>query len=76
MRPFSLTLSRERPVVAKKTLNELQNVDKRLAERQAAAGVYTADEMTDALSKLPDLEGEAENIADRVYAPYSGDARE
>jgi hypothetical protein len=62
--------------VSKKTLNELQNVDKRLAERMASNGVYTADEMTEALSKLPDLLGECENIADRIYAPYAGDARE
>lgn len=59
--------------MAKNTVNDLQNVDKRLTERLAARGDFSAEEMSSALQKLPDLEGEAENIADRVYGPIGTD---
>lgn len=59
--------------MAKKNQQDIQNVDKRLVDRVIARGDFSHDELEGALGKLPDLEGEAEDISARVYGTSSND---
>lgn len=59
--------------MAKKTQQDIQNVDKRLVDRLVARGEISPDELDGALGKLPDLQEAAEDIASRVYSTASGE---
>jgi hypothetical protein len=55
----------------KKNINP-ETVDKRLVDRFLERGDLSRGDLDGALKKLPDLEGEMENIADVVYAQAGG----
>lgn len=59
--------------MAKKTQQDIHNVDKRLVDRFVARGEFTRTDLDGALEKLPDLTDAAEDIAPRVYGATSGE---
>lgn len=58
--------------MAKKDLVS-KNLDKRIVERMVARGRVTGAQLDAHLKALPDLESQADNIADIVYQAAGGD---
>lgn len=58
--------------MASTNLQDLQTIDKRIADRLIARGRFTRDEHDAALRALDDSEQKAENIAARIYGETHG----
>lgn len=71
--PPTTSIQARSALVAKKTQQDIQNVDKRLVDRLVTRGDFSKDDLDGALNKLPDLEDAAEDISSRVYGAASGD---
>lgn len=59
--------------MAKKTQQDLQNVDRRLVDRFVERGDFGRADLDAALEKLPDMKEAAEDISDVVYGNASNE---